>query len=266
MATTERAKLVRGSSLFGRKVVRRNTADGPPAREDARVPHPPQEPRVDKGKGRETAPPAEDDGAPGLQWSTSSHSISLIPERMQEVPGWYQRETERASLSVIQLRRRYPLHNPFGPRWYKNQHLIPPHRRTGSRPSSVFSPSFPPISFANGAARGDHPSHTVSMPGPSRSPLASPAGTPNSSQVRVNEAGLPGGRTRKVSHGEPHDQIDLMDISDPWGKQWHHQSPYDVGMNSSDRQRSPVGQDSGDVSADLCQTCCISGTHSNCQL
>jgi hypothetical protein len=72
--------------------------------------------------------------------------------------------------------------------------------------------------------------------------------TPSSSQVRVNEAGLAGpARTRKVSHGEPHDNVDLMDVSDPWGTNWHHQSPYDVGNRSG--ERSPVGLESGDVSA-----------------
>lgn len=248
MATHER-KLVRGTSLWGRRSMRRNTTD-PPARDEPRAAPPPAASRVDKGKAREIAPPADDD-APGLQWSNSSQSISLIPERMHDIPGWYQREMERASLSIIQFRRRYPLHNPFGPRWYRNQHLIPPHKRQGTRPSSVFSPSFPPISFANGAHK-DPPHHAASMPGPSRSPTGSPAGTPSSSQVRVDEAGIAGGRTRKISQGEPHDHVDLMDISDPWGKQWHHQSPYDVGMNSSDRQRSPVGQDSGEVSTSVC--------------
>ena len=247
MDKTER-KLVRGSSIWGRKSTKKNNAAAARTSQDMRRSDPPPAgPRSDKGKGRETEAPEEDDAQGRLQRSHSSQSVSLIPERMQDVPGWYQREMERSALSAIQFRRRYPLHNPFGPRWYKNQHLIPPHRRQGSRPSSVFSPSFPPISFAHGA-HGDHPQHSVSMPGPSRSPSGSPVGTPNSSQVRVNEAGLSGKpRTRKISHGEPHDHVDLMDISDPWGKQWHHQSPYDVGM-SSDRERSPVGLDSGDVS------------------
>ena len=112
---------------------------------------------------------------------------------------------------------KYHLHNPLGPRWYKNHHLIPPSQiRPSLRPPTFFSPSFPPIS-------------TSPMPedaaGTSGTPSHSPLPTPDSSQTRVADGGKP--RSRKTSQTTP-DNVDLLDVTDPWGTNWHHQSPYDV--------------------------------------
>ncbi|KAL4070768.1 hypothetical protein J3A83DRAFT_3268807 [Scleroderma citrinum] len=51
---------------------------------------------------------------------------------------------------------------------------------------------------------------------------------PNSSQVRIPETGGKP-RSRKTSQ----DNVDLMDVSDPYGTHWHHESPYDAGTNTS---------------------------------
>ncbi|TFK56574.1 hypothetical protein OE88DRAFT_34622 [Heliocybe sulcata] len=149
--------------------------------------------------------------------------LSILPEVIPELPAWYNDNLEWIAASAIQFRARYPIHNPVGPKWYKNQHLIPPSERDVSmRPPSVFSPSFPPMTPAESEDRAA---------GPSRSPSGSPLPTPNSSQVRINEAGIRV-RTRKTSQGA-HDPVDLLDVSDPWGSHWHHESPYDVGMAPS---------------------------------
>ncbi|KAJ6503290.1 hypothetical protein C8R47DRAFT_1007333 [Mycena vitilis] len=133
-------------------------------------------------------------------------SRSIIPDRLQELPTWYR---DNANPSA-----RYPMHNPVGPRWYKNHHLIPPaSARPSGRPPSVFSPSFPAMPPGD---RSD-----VSL---NHSASNSPLPTPDSSQTRME--GVP--RSRKTSQ-TAHDNVDLLDGSDPWGTAWHHESPYDVG-------------------------------------
>ncbi len=78
---------------------------------------------------------------------------------------------------------------------------------------------------------------------PSRTPSGSPLPTPNSSQTRIPD---PSGkvRTRKLSNTTP-DNVDLLDGSDPYGTNWHHESPYDgLGLNGD---RNPVSPDVPDV-------------------
>jgi hypothetical protein len=238
-------KLTRGNSKWGRRksVQHAQTAASIPL--DTRTSRVSVDGPSEKGKERAQDEP-ETPVAPAMLRSPSQVSVSVVPERLEVLPTWYNpRELERAAMMAGQFRQRYPIHNPIGPRKYRNQHLVPPQRRQGSRPSSVFSPLFPPIS----AAHGDHPMHTVSMPGPSRTPSGSPLPTPSSSQVRLNELGIGGRppRTRKVSQGAPHDEVDIMDNTDPWGTNWHHQSPYDVGIRP-EGERSPVNGEHPPVS------------------
>ncbi|KAI0660325.1 hypothetical protein C8Q70DRAFT_883527, partial [Cubamyces menziesii] len=147
---------------------------------------------------------------------------SIIPDPLNELPSWYHREVETATASAAQFRARYPIHNPVGPRWYRNHHLQPPNK--DGRPPSVFSPSFPPM--ASAPERAQDPSR---MAGPSRTPSGSPLPTPTSSQIRIQEPPKP--RPRKVSQAT-HDSVDIVDGTDPWGTNWHHSSPYDIHSNS----------------------------------
>lgn len=126
--------------------------------------------------------------------------------------------------SVGSFRIKYPLHNPNGPRWYKNMHLL----RPSVRPSSYFSPAFPPMSYAHEASIDP-----TRIAGPSRAPSASPAATPNSSQSRIVD---PTGRPRKNSQT---DNVDMLDVSDPWGQNWHHRSPYDLGYSNNSAPATP---------------------------
>lgn len=115
---------------------------------------------------------------------------------------------------------KYHLHNPLGPRWYRNHHLIPPSQmRPSLRPPTFFSSSFPPISTSS------MPEHSELAAEASGPPSQSPLPTPNSSQTRVVDGGKP--RSRKTSQTTP-DNVDLLDVTDPYGTNWHHQSPYDV--------------------------------------
>lgn len=115
---------------------------------------------------------------------------------------------------------KYHLHNPLGPRWYRNHHLIPPSQmRPSLRPPTFFSSSFPPISSSS------MPEHSELAAEASGAPSQSPLPTPNSSQTRVVDGSKP--RSRKTSQTTP-DNVDLLDVTDPYGTNWHHQSPYDV--------------------------------------
>ncbi|KAI0095027.1 hypothetical protein BDY19DRAFT_915950 [Irpex rosettiformis] len=152
---------------------------------------------------------------------------SVVPDQLAELPSWYTKDIETAAVSAAQFRTKYPIHNPRGPRWYRNRHLAPPSRE--KRPPSVFSPSFPPM--ATGQERSQD---STKMPGPSRTPSGSPLHTPSSSQVRIHDVRV---RTRKLSN-TAHDNVDMMDVTDPWGTNWHHQSPYDLG--SSDASEPPI--------------------------
>jgi hypothetical protein len=106
----------------------------------------------------------------------------------------------------------------------------PPPKQT----SSVFSPSFPPMST--------EPASVPIVPS-SHSPSGSPLPTPSSSQTRIVD---PSGkvRTRKLSN-TAHDTVDLLDGSDPYGTNWHHESPYDgLGLGNDRPAVSPDAADS----------------------
>ncbi|KAG1749793.1 uncharacterized protein EDB91DRAFT_1109709 [Suillus paluster] len=152
-------------------------------------------------------------------------SRSIIPDPLGELPAWFKKETDMAAANTSSYRIKYPLHNPLGPKWYKNYHLIPPAQlNPGNRPPSVFSPSFPPMA----SSLNDRSEDSIRLPGPSRSPSGTSLQTPSSSQIRIQESGGKP-RSRKTSQ----DNADLLDASDPWGTHWHHQSPYDTGTNVS---------------------------------
>ncbi|KAG0704388.1 hypothetical protein DFH29DRAFT_381180 [Suillus ampliporus] len=149
-------------------------------------------------------------------------SRSIIPDPLGELPAWFKKENDMAAANTSTYRIKYPLHNPQGPKWYKNYHLIPPTLL--NRPPSTFSPSFPPMA----PSLNDRSEDSIRLPGPSRTPSGTSLQTPSSSQIRIPESGGKP-RSRKTSQ----DNADLLDASDPWGTHWHHQSPYDTGTNVS---------------------------------
>lgn len=149
-----------------------------------------------------------------------STAITIIPEPLPK----YTDELLRQIPGVLPpVRTNYPINSPKGPKYYKNHHLIEPQTRMPT--SSTFSPSFPAMTN-NGAIVMD----SLRIPGSSRSRSNSPLPSPNASQTRLGD-GLtqiaPGTRSRKVSQ-TAHDNVDMLDASDPWGQNWHHHSPYDV--------------------------------------
>ncbi len=175
------------------------------------------------------------DKAMELHSNFNATGSSLVPDPLAELPAWYNKDSW--SNGSMSHKVRFPIHNPVGPRWYRNYHLIPPsHRQRSARPPSVFSPSFPPMAFSS----TQQEQIDEYRAGPSRTPSGSPLPTPNSSQTKVEETA--GKRSRKTSQ-TAHDNVDMLDVSDPWGTNWHHQSPYDIGLGNG-----PVSVDIHEVS------------------
>ncbi|KAJ7675372.1 hypothetical protein B0H17DRAFT_1081174 [Mycena rosella] len=220
----------RSSSLWSRKSLRRSSTSQAPPPASAPGPAPGPAPSLKSpstsslarrssrtvddhaGERSDTVPPMP----PML-------SRSIIPDTLKELPSWY---SDNSHHSV-----RFNMHNPVGPRWYKNHHLVPPaNSRPATRPPSVFSPSFPAMASTGGLDRLEESSRMPALSrSTSNSPLPTP--TPNSSQTRMEDAAtFP-------------DAVDLLDGSDPHGAAWHHESPYDVGLSSSPAslEESPHG-------------------------
>ena len=181
-------------------------------------------------------PNDDNDGARSSQENATSSllSRSIVPDPLGELPAWFKKESDMAAANISTFRIKYPLHNPNGPRRYKNHHLLPP--ASANRPPSLFSTSFPPMAASVHSIQ-DPSQDSTRPPGPSRSPSSTPLPTPSSSQVRIPDPSVKP-RSRKTSQ----DNVDLMDISDPWGTRWHHESPYDAGSSIS-----PVSIDSPEV-------------------
>ncbi|RDB28938.1 hypothetical protein Hypma_015739 [Hypsizygus marmoreus] len=228
---SKRSKSNSGTSIWARKLSLKRSATAAPVRPPEHKPHPRLDTDPRNERRRDTM---EEDREINLQdeaneksdWVPAMNSPrSIVPDSLKELPASYNKEAWDAVPSHYV---KYHIHDPVGPRWYKNHHLLHPSSKTpAARPPSFFSPSFPPMASS---ASQEHSADATRMPGPSRTPSNSPLPTPNSSQTRVVDAnGKP--RTRKTSQ-TAHDNVDLLDVTDPWGTNWHHHSPYDVGLGN----------------------------------
>ncbi|TFK36904.1 hypothetical protein BDQ12DRAFT_736641 [Crucibulum laeve] len=214
------------TSIWSRKSLKRSAAAPPPP--VSKDPHT-RPPSSDLDRPNDKARLSEDTGMhvdehpPRNDGPHMNSPRSILPDTMKEIPTWYNKEAW-AAVPIPAHKVRYHIYNPHGPRWYRNHHLIPPSQiKPGGRPPSFFSPSFPPISTSSTPERFDEP-------GPSATPSHSPLPTPTSSQTRVADGGK--ARSRKTSQTTP-DNVDLLDVTDPWGTNWHHQSPYDLAISTS---------------------------------
>jgi hypothetical protein len=163
-----------------------------------------------------------------LEHASATLPRSIIPDPLRELPAWFNKENKDfTAIPVPEFKMRYHIHNPIGPRWYKNHHLIPPHQlHATKRPPTVFSAQFPPMS-----------SHDRTDASSSRTPSGSPLPTPDSSQV-----GFPDGQTRsrKVSQSAH----DASGVGDPWNSHLHAPSPYDLRGTSPTSARPVDVRDS----------------------
>lgn len=219
-----------GASVWSRKSVQHSTTSPPvqptptePQRYASRVDL--QEMGAEVGVAQIEERQDRDDSGPHL---TTSRSV-IVDAR--ENAAWRENDAW-AAVPLPTFTVKFNLHNPLGPRWYRNHHLIPPsHKRPSMRPPTFFSPSFPPMHTSS------MPEHTDDTQGLSRTPSNSPLPTPTSSQTRVMDGGKP--RSRKTSQTAP-DTVDLLDLTDPWGTNWHHQSPYDIGQTTTVADNSEI--------------------------
>ncbi|KNZ74139.1 hypothetical protein J132_07786 [Termitomyces sp. J132] len=223
-------KLNAGTSIWSRKSVKRS-ATAHPAPSPAQVSHQPHQSHDAKRREEEELVATDSDKPDWVLPMNSPRSI--IPDS-RDLPVSHSKDVW-SSVPIPSHKTRYFIHNPIGPRWYKNHHLIPRSETTpAARPPSFFSPSFPPIAASASQDRLEDPTHAA---GPSRTPSNSPLPTPNSSQTRVEDRP----RTRKLSE-TAHDVVDLLDVTDPWGTNWHHHSPYDIGLVNG-----PISADVQDI-------------------
>ncbi|GLB35958.1 hypothetical protein LshimejAT787_0302460 [Lyophyllum shimeji] len=219
-------KSTSGTSMWSRKSVKRSaTAQAAPSpAENSYTSNADSYRRAEHRMGEE-AQEKEKENTEGSSdkpdWVPQMNSPRSIVPDSRELPAWYNKDAW-ASVPIPSYKLRYIIHNPVGPRWYKNHHLLPRSETTpAARPPSFFSPSFPPIASS---ISQDRPEDSTRLAGPSRTPSNSP--TPNSSQTGVEKP-----RSRKTSQTAP-DNVDLLDVTDPWGTNWHHQSPYDIGLSN----------------------------------
>ncbi|KAG6821380.1 hypothetical protein H0H93_014177 [Arthromyces matolae] len=216
-------KLHAGTSLWARKSLKRSgtAQSAPPPVQGSHQPQQSIDRRDEQRREDEERIPVNHEDANKPDWILPMNSPrSIIPDS-RDLPTTHNKDAWK-TVPLSSDKSRYLIHNPLGPRWYKNHHLIPPSETTPSaRPPSFFSPSFPPIASAS----QDRLEDSTRIAGPSRTPSNSPLPTPNSSQTRVEDRP----RTRKLSE-TAHDVVDLLDVTDPWGTNWHHRSPYDIGL------------------------------------
>ena len=197
-----------GKSFWSRRSFRRSTTAPPVHPTPSDIPR--NTSNVDL-QGQSEGSFNDDHHSVAPQLNSSRSVLSETGER----EAWFDSDAW-ARVPIPGVKAHYKLHNPLGPRWYRNHHLIPPHQtRPGARPPTFFSPSFPAIGTSSSPDHDDG--------GPSRTPSHSPLPTPTSSQTRVQDGGK--GRSRKISQT---DAVDLLDVTDPWGTNWHHQSPYEI--------------------------------------
>lgn len=180
---------------------------------------------------------ATDDGHSSM---VESRNGDLVP------PLWSYEPQEHVNSHIAppsSYRTYYKIHNPVGPRFYRNHHLRPLNNSAVSaalRPSSAFSSAFPPLSAlppASPPPRGLglghahlHPhNHPPQFPSPDTSFSSSESAlpTPDSSQPAFGgETSLP----KSVVNGTVvSDPVDQLDGSNPYGQKFHHDSPYDLG-------------------------------------
>lgn len=223
-------KLSRKKSESSRSLWSRKSLKKPASAPLVSVPAPKPPTRMESKLQKEKQREEEGDNLEEIK-ETPDHfptmvSQSIIPDPLREPPVLYHKDDGAIPL-INAHRMRYPLHNPFGPRRYRNHHLIPPSQlRPSTRPPSIFSPSFPPMTLS----MNERLDEAMQVPGPSRTPSGSPLPTPTSSQTGIADSNIKA-RSRKTSQ-TAHDTVDLLDVTDPWGTNWHHQSPYDIGLSN----------------------------------
>jgi hypothetical protein len=137
---------------------------------------------------------------------STDKAMPMTPEENENAPFPQRKQGEWNKTAPFHYKSYYEIHNPVGPRRYMNYHLL----RKG--PPRVGLP--PPTAYGTQSSPHEHVPF----------PQDTPAITPQSSAISLPQ------RSRKISLTSPQDDIDLLDGTDPWGQNFHHDSPYDVGI------------------------------------
>jgi hypothetical protein len=146
--------------------------------------------------------------------SPNEKPVPTPGEERDNLPFLKRKHGEWSRTAPFLYKTHYEIYNPVGPRWYMNHHL----RRKGI--ARITPP--PPTAFA-----------TQSTPNElTPSPLTTPTITPQASAISLPQ------RRRKISLTSPQVNIDMLDGTDPWGQNYHHDSPYDVGLEAKDLVRT----------------------------
>lgn len=212
-----------------------------------------------QGSGKHT-PPVEHvyDASDDSRSLSDLRADSLVP------PLWSYDPSEEDPSRIAppsSYRSFYKIHNPVGPRYYRNQHLRPsfnnPALSAALRPASAFSSAFPPLSAL---PPGSPPLHGLGFghtqlnprnysPQPSSSNIRfssseSVLPTPDSTQPpylgqsgeiqRKNNAIVNGPVVNGAAGSDP---VDQLDGSDPYGQKFHHDSPYDLGKKGKGNEK-----------------------------
>ncbi|KAF8488521.1 hypothetical protein JB92DRAFT_1424008 [Gautieria morchelliformis] len=208
--------------------------------------------------GRHTPPLADH------PYDASNESRSSVSElRMDDlVPSpWSYEPPEHVTSRIAPpstYRTYYKIHNPVGPRFYRNHHLRPLNHSTfaaASRPASAFSSAFPPLAALppgspppRGLGLGRAQLHPHNNPPQFPSPHTSFSSsesvlpTPESSE---NAFPGPGGETSRKNNNDVvngtvvADPVDQLDGSNPYGQRFHHDSPYDLGKKGKGNEQGP---------------------------
>lgn len=246
----------RGSIKGGRRTDKTTSVNEEPVPDQINPPE--QESELHDGQARSTGrntplvdPPhdATDDGHSSV---TDMSSFDIVP------PLWSNEPSEHVTSRNVPpntYRSYYKLHNPVGPRFYRNHHLRPLNNSAISaalRPSSAFSSAFPPLSAlppASPPPRGLglghshlHPhNNPPQFPSPDTSFSSSESvlPTPDTSESAFVGQGSEAPRKNNVivNGTVVSDPVDQLDGSNPYGQKFHHDSPYDLGKKGKGNEQ-----------------------------
>lgn len=185
-------------------------------------------------------------------------SVSDMREDSLVPPPWSYDPSEEVTSRIAppsSYRTFYKIHNPVGPRYYRNHHLRPSINLALSaalRPASAFSSAFPPLSAlppASPPPRGLGLGHTqlhphnnppqFLSPNTSFSSSESVLPTPDSTQATIlGQGGEAQRKNNNVVNGTVvSDPVDQLDGSNPYGQKFHHDSPYDLGKKGKGNEQ-----------------------------
>ncbi|GJJ09783.1 hypothetical protein Clacol_004007 [Clathrus columnatus] len=189
----------------------------------------------------------------------SEEALETQLERLMIPPPWPCEDRPENCPSITSVpsyktKTFYRLHAPAGPPYYINHHLRPPNSSAlvaARSPASAFSNSFPPLAAL---PPGSPPLRTITLslrapPDQQHPPLQASQSSPDNvsltaySSTNIGFAGASDvsyyNRDNHSAVGNFPADIDHLDVSNPWGQKFHHDSPYDLGQKKGKKPIRP---------------------------